>query len=114
MLRWSLACRAGISFIKFWSLTLPLYHPQVAMATAHTFEIVEGESGGRLFAVSITQDKVSHREWFGGFPTTGYRTCLCFVFKPGDQHVDSRSDSSSNRIPDLDRLRNAIKIVIKC
>ena len=62
MLRRSLACRAGISFIKFWSLTLPLYHPQMAMATAHTFEIVEGESGGRLFAVSITQDKVSHTE----------------------------------------------------
>ena len=85
------------------------------MAIAHTFQIVEGESGGRLFAVSISQDKVSHRGrvvW--GFSEDWVQNFLVFRFRPEDQHVDSGSDSPSNRIPGLDRLCNAIKIVIKC
>lgn len=75
-----------------------------------------GESGRRLFAAGITEDDVRlrGRVGLGDFPTTGYRTSLCLLFKPGDQNVDSRSDLSSNRIPGLGRSGNAIKMFIRC
>lgn len=88
----------------------------MAKATAHSFEIVEGESGGRLFAAGITEDKVDRRGRVGlrVFRRLGTELPCVFVFKPGDQHVDSGSDLSSNRIPGLERSCNAINTAIKC
>lgn len=109
------SCLQKRHFIKFWSLALPLYHPQVAMATAHIFEIAECESRGRLFPAGDTKDTVDLGEVVWGFSDTlANRTTLCFLFKSGGQNVDSRSDLLSNRIPGPDRWYDAIQIVIKC
>lgn len=101
------SCLQSQPCVKFWSLTLRLYRPQVARATAQISEITEWKSRGKA---------VSSRRlcgagcvcWgmraLGGGVRGGYRATLRFVFKPREvQNVDSRSNLSSHRIPGLEK-----------